>query len=74
MALLGGAALLAAPTTQGPASRAGQGSGRSAQPQFTDHTNAWHANEVQWNFGLIGRSEKTDFSVVLIGDDAHSSI
>lgn len=40
---------LAAPTTQGPAGRAGQGSVPSSGPRFADDTNASGTGEVQWN-------------------------
>lgn len=42
----------AAATTQGPAGRAGQGSGLTPGPRFTDDTNACAAGEVQWNVAL----------------------
>ena len=41
----------AAPTTQGPADRIGQGGGRLSRPRFTNDTNAPRAGEVQCNLG-----------------------
>jgi len=43
---------LAAPTTQGPADRVGQGSDSGSGPRFADDTNACGAVEVQWNVGV----------------------
>lgn len=49
MVLLGGTTTLAAPTTQSPADRVGQGRDQLLRPRFAGETNARFAAEVEWN-------------------------